>query len=167
MRRLFALAFAVAVLASACGGGGSSNPRRLVQVDYRSDEFGSHFWRFFPHSIDAHPGDTVDFHQTWTGEPHTVTLGTIVDAAVPRIAALEQKYAGKDSPSEEKAARAEYEAVLKDLPVFDPYKDAAAQNAVLPCSHAGRSRNPPSTDAIRTTRAASCRRPDREEATSS
>ncbi len=109
MRRLVALAAGLVVLASACGGGGeSSGVRRLVQVDYRNDEFGSHFWRFFPRSIDAHPGDTVDFHQTWTGEPHTVTLGTIVDRAISS-------------------------GNLEGLPRFDPYRDASARNASEPC----------------------------------
>src|SRR5439155_17379146 len=107
MRRLLVALLGVAVFAAACGSG-NPTPRRLVQVDYRSDRFGSHFWRFFPRSIDAHPGDVVDFHQTWTGEPHTVTFGTNVDKAIAS-------------------------SRVEDLPRFDPYKDVSASAASQPC----------------------------------
>ena len=107
-----------------------------MQVDYRNDEFPSHYWRFFPGSIEAHPGDEIVFRQQWTGEPHTVTLGTVVDGSIPKVAALEKKYEryGDNPPADvASAAEKEFAEATKGLPLFDPYKDAAAQNAQQPC----------------------------------
>jgi len=37
------------------------------------------FLGYFPAALTAHPGDTLDFEAKFTGEPHTVTFGTLVD----------------------------------------------------------------------------------------
>jgi plastocyanin len=143
MRRLAGVVAVFVLLTASCGGG---NAERVVQVDYRNDEFPSHYWRFFPSSVDAHPGDTVVFRQQWTGEPHTVTLGTNVDESLPKIEALEKKYAkyGDEPPPEiARVAEKEFMEVTKGIPSFDPYKDAAAQNAEQPCYLSSGS---PSTD---------------------
>jgi len=42
---------------------------------------------FFPNELRVHPGDTIKFNEVWSGESHTVTFGTLVDAA-PRSTAL-------------------------------------------------------------------------------
>ena len=65
------------LLATACGSG--AGEAITVRVDYDHDEFATQFIKFFPDSIQVHPGDTVKFTQDWTGEAHTVTLGTKVD----------------------------------------------------------------------------------------
>ena len=78
MRRLLAALVALAALSTSCLGG-SSNVRTVL-VDYKHDEYASSFYLFFPKNIDAHPGDTVTFHQSWSGEPHSVTMGTEADA---------------------------------------------------------------------------------------
>ena len=65
------------LLATACGSG--AGEAITVRVDYDHDEFATQFIMFFPDSIQVHPGDTVNFKQDWTGEAHTVTLGTAVD----------------------------------------------------------------------------------------
>ena len=73
---------AVVVAGSACGTSTSSAGGRqtlVVQVDHKSDEFASTFIHYFPDHVQLHPGDTVKFDQTWTGEPHSVTMGTSVD----------------------------------------------------------------------------------------
>ncbi len=76
MRRLFALAWAAALVATSCAGGSNT---RTVLVDYKHDRFASAMFQFFPENVSVHPGDTVVFRQTWTGEPHSVTMGTEVD----------------------------------------------------------------------------------------
>ncbi|MEY2471482.1 MAG: Copper binding protein plastocyanin/azurin family [Actinomycetota bacterium] len=48
-------------------------------VDYKADEFASSFLSYFPKNVIVHPGDTVHFKQTWTGEPHSVTMGVVID----------------------------------------------------------------------------------------
>src|SRR5260370_37041696 len=35
--------------------------------------------QYFPSEVQVHPGDTIKFNEVWSGEPHTVTLGSLVD----------------------------------------------------------------------------------------
>src|SRR5680860_1204242 len=65
------------LLVAACSSG--SSDEITVRVDYDHDEFATQFIRYFPDTIQVHPGDTVVFVQDWTGEAHTVTFGTKVD----------------------------------------------------------------------------------------
>lgn len=134
MRRIGALAAVITLAASACAG---SSAERTVRVDFRQDEFASHYWRFFPRSIEAHPGDTIVFDQQWTGEPHTVTLGSLVDRVSARIAAVERKYADLDEATAPEEvldrAEAEYVEASRLLPSFDPYRNAGAANWLQPC----------------------------------
>ena len=80
--RAFAFFVALALLSSSCGSlpflddGGTT---RRVLVDFKHDEFSASFLNYFPHTVQARPGDTVEFRQMWTGEAHTVTMGTLVD----------------------------------------------------------------------------------------
>jgi plastocyanin len=79
-----ALVVAVVLLAVACGGGGAGSSEgdgesRRVLVDFKHDEFSASFLAFFPNLVTVHPGDRVDFKQAWTGEPHSVTMGRLVD----------------------------------------------------------------------------------------
>ncbi len=74
MRKGIIVGVVVAFL-GACGGS-SSNGDRTVLVDYSSDEVAIFVAKNFPAKVSVHPGDTIAFKQTWTGEPHTVTGGT-------------------------------------------------------------------------------------------
>lgn len=71
-------AFVVALLAlaafnlAACSSG--STNARTIEVDFNSDDFAGSFLDYFPHDVTVRPGMTVNFHQTWTGAPHTVTF---------------------------------------------------------------------------------------------
>jgi plastocyanin len=65
-----------AALVAGCSSG--PDPVATVLVDYEHDAFATQFLRFVPEEVRAHPGDTVLFKQAWTGEPHTVTFGTLV-----------------------------------------------------------------------------------------
>jgi plastocyanin len=94
--RRIAIAAAAALLAAtvlaACGGGrsgdggsesggaGAGGPdERTVLVDYHHDQFAGAFLGYFPKQVKVHPGGAVRFKQAWTGEPHSVTLGKVVD----------------------------------------------------------------------------------------
>lgn len=75
---------ALALVSAACGGGEGSGSEgdgeaRRVLVDYKHDEFSASFLAYFPSLVTVHPGDRVDFKQAWTGEPHSVTMGRLVD----------------------------------------------------------------------------------------
>src|SRR5438874_2400950 len=88
MRRAL-LCVVVAVLGMgtvACGSSSSSGGgTRTVQVDGTSDKFNAAFIAFFPKQVTVHPGDTVSFKENWTGEPHTVTMGTLVEDGLKAI----------------------------------------------------------------------------------
>jgi plastocyanin len=133
MRRGFVVGVAVVLLASGCAGGASDV--RTVRVDFRHDEFASHYWRYFPGTVYAHPGDELVFDQQWTGEPHTVTFGTIVDESVPKVEALEKRFESDEPETDEAIATfmEEYEEAGAELPVFDAYLDLANADAVRPC----------------------------------
>ena len=72
----------LALLAGACGTGGQDTATRQVLVDHSSDQFASFALMNFPGKVTVHRGDLVEFKQTWTGEPHTVTGGTAVTELV-------------------------------------------------------------------------------------
>jgi plastocyanin len=89
--RYVAISALVAGLLTSCGGGGGNGggpptasgskggEERTVLVDFRHDEFASAFFGYYPSHLKIRPGDTVQFRQAWTGEPHSVTFGKVVD----------------------------------------------------------------------------------------
>jgi plastocyanin len=86
MKRIAVMLSALALLTTtSCdnipflGGGGEE---RTVLVDYSHDEFASFYLFNFPKEVSATPGMKLVFRQTWTGEPHTVTGGTLVNEAI-------------------------------------------------------------------------------------
>lgn len=81
MKRAWIVAAAMALVASSCMGGGGAN-QRTVLVDFSHDEFASAMFANFPKKLAVTQGDTVVFKQIWTGEPHTVTGGTLVDEMI-------------------------------------------------------------------------------------
>jgi plastocyanin len=139
MRRgVIALVVALALVAAACGdddsdttakantstsavskGGGASTYD--VSVDHKTDGFNLAATAYFPNKLTVHAGDTVDFKSVFTGEPHTVTFGTLVDAGLPKALA-----AGPDATDEP--------AELKKLPALLPEGPGDAnQMAANPC----------------------------------
>jgi len=80
MRRIWVGALAMALAMTACGGGGAQT--RTVLVDYSSDRYSNFSLYDFPGTVEVHPGTTLVFRQTWTGEPHTVTGGTAVSGVL-------------------------------------------------------------------------------------
>ena len=84
-RKLSILGIVVALVLGACGGsddsagGGGDGDRRRVLVDYKHDRFAASFLSYFPKRVKVHAGDTVEFRQYWSGEPHSVTMGTAID----------------------------------------------------------------------------------------
>jgi plastocyanin len=99
---LFALV-ALPACGSDDGAGSGSGENRTVLVDYNHDEFASAFLSYFPKSVSVHPGDTITFKQAWTGEPHSVTLGTLTDGLMREILPLLEKYPEVESAEALKA----------------------------------------------------------------
>lgn len=121
---------AAALVAASCSGAATPT----VFVDYSHDEFSSQFIAYFPSEVKVHPGDTVTFRQTWTGEPHTVTLGRMVDDVLDVVDPLLDEY--EDVPEEEVPGEAlqQYEEAVAKLPPFwDEETDGVIQTVAQPC----------------------------------
>jgi len=99
MKRLVVLIGVLALVMSGCGSddGDSSSATTAaggggtykIQVDGKTDAFVGEFATFVPSKFSVHPGDTVEFDlPTFSGVPHTVTLGTLVDKAVAKLTEL-------------------------------------------------------------------------------
>lgn len=100
MLRAWGVVFALLLFAAACGddddtsesgtaGGNAetSGETLVVGVDAKSDDFELATTAYFPKELTAHPGDTISFESVWTGEPHTVTFGTLVDDGLEKALA--------------------------------------------------------------------------------
>lgn len=101
MRRMAIFAASIVLVAGACGNSKKESTATTttakaesgaqtysVQLDGKADTFNGAFPAFFPNDLSAHPGDTVTFKLPRVGEPHTVALGTLVDAGVKKIESL-------------------------------------------------------------------------------
>lgn len=95
MRKLVVLTAALIVVVAACSdskssttssGNTSSGGTYTVQLDPKTNAFNGEFGAFLPDALSAHPGDTVKFDLThFSGVPHTVTFGTLVNQAVTKL----------------------------------------------------------------------------------
>ena len=71
-----------------------------VQVDALPEDFSASFFSYFPQQLSARPGDTVQFTSRFTGEPHTVAFGKVIDEALAAYGAVPP---GTPVPAEAKA----------------------------------------------------------------
>lgn len=99
MRKLALLLALVVMTAGACSSkktstGGATPSLQGAQtfgvtLDGKTDAFNGEFGTFFPDGLSVHPGDTINFSlPRFSGVPHTVTVGTLVDKAVARYQQL-------------------------------------------------------------------------------
>lgn len=101
-----------------------------IQVDGRADTFSASFTAFFPQQLSVHPGDTVTVALPYfTGQPHTATMGTLVDAAAGKLQEL--------GPQASLAAQEDTPEMLR-LPDIYPHQvtggpQDANQSAGQPC----------------------------------
>lgn len=107
MKKIRLIAVALALTSASCLGGGADE--RTILVDFSHDEFASAMFDNFPGEVSVPQGATVVFKQIWTGEPHTVTAGTLVDEMMDTAAPWDRFFAavgriegsGVDVPSPE------------------------------------------------------------------
>jgi plastocyanin len=101
-----------------------------VNVDASPASTSMAFTAYFPNEVTLHPGDTIDFASNFSGEPHTVTFGTLVDEGMAKADPNAQ-----DEPAE-----------LKKIPPLLPDGPGdAIQASAQPCFLA--SGDPPASDA--------------------
>jgi plastocyanin len=123
----------LSVLTACRSGGGESDPQeRTIRVDFSHDEFASYFLEYYPRKVTLRPGDTAVFKQTWTGEPHSVTMGTMVDGLMALVNPyIERAKQGEPIPDEEPP---EVEQALETLPfMIGEGVEDVIQNAAQPC----------------------------------
>lgn len=131
-RRLVSLV-GVLVLVAGCGvdTGSSAGPQtRTVQVDYHHDTFATSMFENYPRRVQVRPGDTVEFRQTWTGEPHSVTMGTLVDEKIGPLIDLFERI---EETGEFPEGEPEEFAVFGEALPFALDDDGMVQNAAQPC----------------------------------
>jgi plastocyanin len=118
MRRVVLVMVLAVSLLAGCGSGDTSTAGggevRTVLVDYQHDEFASAFLRYYPEKVTVRPGDTVRFKQQWTGEPHSVTMGQVVDK-VFGYAELLQKYDSEEEALADGVSQETVDDVLRTM----------------------------------------------------
>lgn len=112
---------AVVIGACAKGAGSSADQVHTVSVDARTPRLNGAFLAYFPNQVTVHPGDTVAFRSVYNGEPHTVTMGTLVESGL--AAARHSDPQGPPAPE------------FSSLPVLTPQTSSGDvhQNAANPC----------------------------------
>lgn len=85
---------------------------------------------YYPKAFTVHPGDSVSFGLNNSGEPHTVALGTLVDAVAVPYSKLTPAQRQGDPPPAVKAALAKVPRLLPDGP------GDAIQAGAQPCYQA-------------------------------
>jgi plastocyanin len=83
LRRISYVLVGAAALALVAGCGGKKGAQTFtVDVDGHNGKANEAFIAYFPNTVTIHPGDTVVFDNKGNGEPHTATLGTLIDPVV-------------------------------------------------------------------------------------
>lgn len=129
-RGLLAVIVGLGALAVACGGGDGSETREVL-VDHLDDEVASSFIAYFPSDVTVRPGDEVVFKQEWTGEPHSVTMGTMVDDMMEVVGPLMEEYGEEEEPPPEVMEKAD--AAMAPLPHMMDDDLGIQQNGAQPC----------------------------------
>ena len=137
----------VSALLVSCGGDGGS-ATRTVLIDYKHDEFASSFLAYYPSSVAVHPGDTVRFKQTWTGEPHSVTMGGYIDDMF-KYQSIFEKYESEDDARADGVSQATIDRINATFMHVPSMTDDvnAYQPGARPCFVAKRSDVPKYSDA--------------------
>ena len=139
--RWVALAGALAMVLGSCGGGTTSSSgsgggaNRTVLVDYKHDQFASAFVRYFPNELTVRQGDTVTFKQTWSGEPHSVTLGKVVDNIFqyePLLQQYDSEEAARAGGVSDETIQAVKDTLVR-LPSMTKQDDEIFQPGARPC----------------------------------
>lgn len=138
--RVLGTCLAVLLVASACARQQEAPPREkpaseakaqtfVVQIDGETPDFIGAFNAFFPKELAVHGGDTLEFELPhFTGEPHTVTFGTLVDAAAAKLGKL-----GGPQPGFAEEAEQEFKQLTSAFPLQESQAPDLNQSAAQPC----------------------------------
>src|SRR5439155_24779158 len=112
----------------ACSSGGSSG--RQVLVDYNNPDFANIAIAYFPDTVNVHPGDTVHFKQAWNGEPHSVTMCTLVDTGLEIVNQLLAQFSNQEPPHD---VQEMIKTAFEHLPDRFRHNNTMAQPGAQPC----------------------------------
>jgi len=112
-------------LVAASAGAATAGTTYTVNVDGANPNAVESFLDYYPGTIKVHPGDTVVFHWVGPGEPHSVTLGTLADAAVQAFENL--------PPDTEEPPKSALDADAKLPQLLPEGPGDAVQSAANPC----------------------------------
>jgi plastocyanin len=93
-RRTVLVVAMLALVAAGCGKSSTTTTTSsaggiTVETSPNTTQFNGAFTSFFPNKLTVHPGETVTFKLThFSGEPHTITFGTLVNTAATKADAL-------------------------------------------------------------------------------
>lgn len=113
VRRLLGVLAVVVLVAAGCGdddetagdttgtsaqeGGGTVT----VNVDADVDDPQSFYLGYFPAAVKVHAGDTVVYKSNFTGEPHTITFGSLISPAIRAFENATPEQLASDEPPPE------------------------------------------------------------------
>lgn len=98
-----------------------------VQIDGDADDFNAAFLAYFPDSVTVHPGDTIVYESNFSGEPHSIAFGTLVDDVVTGFRELTPEQLEGEPPPEL------MEAFERIPPMLPEGPGDANQASVNPC----------------------------------
>ena len=135
---LFTVAVAIAggglTTAAAAESEATASPQVFnVTIDGNVDEFNGSFFGFYPNHVQAHPGDTIVFTSVFSGEPHSIAFGTVVQEVADLFFALppEQQSFEEEPPPD---VLAELEEAFAAIPPMLPEGEGdAIQSSVNAC----------------------------------
>jgi plastocyanin len=129
--RICLAALVLAMGAAACGS--SSSTTRQVLVDFNDLRFAAVMPAYFPSAVKVHPGDTVQFRQAWNGEPHSVTMGTLVDTALGAFDPVLPKLAGPSANDPDVTAHFQHDFANVPFMISFPTQDQVVQAGAQQC----------------------------------
>ncbi len=133
LRRVSYVLIGLAALATVAGCGGKKGAQTFtIDVDGHNSKANEAFTAYFPNTVTVHPGDTVVFDNKGNGEPHTATLGSLVDPVVSIFDSLTP--AQLKAPAPPKALQ---QADAKVPQLLPQGPGDAVQSAANPCFLAG------------------------------
>lgn len=110
--------------------GGGEAKEVTVGIDGKGDDFNTSVFGYFPSTVQVHAGDTVVYESRFTGEPHSITFGTLVTDAITEF----RKLTPEQLADEEAPPPPELDAAFAKIPGMLPEGPGDAnQISVNPC----------------------------------